>query len=291
MAMSISLEISESDFPAIVKLQNKLFPKVKWWTVDQAKAQFLDLARGKGKHVVKVIEDNGIKGIAGWVSEPKTHEFYGAPFIAASADAALLIIKELVEQAKRSKAYFIRIGSYQYESKKNEALLASGFKAAFDFIELEISPKNVQTKNISDFKFIEAGNVVPSKYRDLYNLSFKDVANAPPVNEAKAAELWTAPDIDRRLSGAWENDRGEYVAFILIHNDGYLDSIGVHPSYQKQGLGSLIYESIFNKASSLGVKILRVTVADNNEASLKLHRRYGFVEIERRQVWQLDLSN
>lgn len=287
--MNSSIEISEDELPAIVSLQNKLFPKAKWWTEDNAKAQLFDLARCQGRNVVKVLEKKAFKGIAGWISEPKTNEFYGAPFFAECANASLILITELVKQARGAKARFVRVGSFPFEKEKNEALAASGFKVAFEFIQLEISLKFSELKDLINLKYVDADHIVPSKYRDLYNDSFKGVSNAPPLDEAKAQELWESPELDRRLSGVWANDQGDYIAFIVIHTDGYLDSIGVHSAFQKQGLGSSIYESIFSKAYSLGMKCLRVMIADNNEASLKLHQRYGFKELERRQVWQFDL--
>lgn len=96
------------------------------WTLAQLEAQLAE------RDSVVAIVDGVIAGGAGWVATGRG--FFGAPVIAPTLDVATTLLDHLVELAR--DADWIRIGCADLETVKREALLARGFRAAFDFITL-----------------------------------------------------------------------------------------------------------------------------------------------------------
>lgn len=52
--------------------------------------------------------------------------------------------------------------------------------------------------------------------------------------------------------------------------------LAIHEKFQKMGLGILLQTIINEQACLLGIKILTITLAQNNVASLKVHEKAGF---------------
>lgn len=51
---------------------------------------------------------------------------------------------------------------------------------------------------------------------------------------------------------------------------------GVHPSYQKRGLGVIFLEAIANASREKGIKTLRLDVLDHNTPGLHLYEKAGY---------------
>jgi L-amino acid N-acyltransferase len=58
-------------------------------------------------------------------------------------------------------------------------------------------------------------------------------------------------------------------------------SVYLHPSARGRGLGRLLMERLIDEARSCGVHVLVGALSADNEASLRLHRGLGFVEVGR----------
>ena len=54
------------------------------------------------------------------------------------------------------------------------------------------------------------------------------------------------------------------------------NSLYLHPSYWKQGMGTLLLEALINEAYRLEHHTIIARIADGNEVSLSLHKKFGF---------------
>ena len=56
-------------------------------------------------------------------------------------------------------------------------------------------------------------------------------------------------------------------------------SVWIAPENQGRGLGKLLYEALIERAREIGLRVLLSKIEASNEASIQLHRRFGFVDI------------
>jgi phosphinothricin acetyltransferase len=56
-------------------------------------------------------------------------------------------------------------------------------------------------------------------------------------------------------------------------------SIGLHVSSRRQGMGTLLYRALFDCLADEPVHVVLAGIAMPNEASVALHRKFGFTEV------------
>lgn len=121
----------------------------------------------------------------------------------------------------------------------------------------------------------------PARGDDLDALVSIDQASPRPWSrEAFAAELNQSPPALFVLRSS-----GEAVAFVAarIHiPEMDIVNLAVRPDRRGRGLGSLLLSSLLGEVASTGVQTVFLEVRAGNEEALKLYRRAGFQETQRR---------
>jgi ribosomal protein S18 acetylase RimI-like enzyme len=59
-------------------------------------------------------------------------------------------------------------------------------------------------------------------------------------------------------------------------DEGYIHFVGVHPDFRKSGLGSLLYDQVFEAMKDLGCKVVRCVTSPINKGSIAFHLQMGF---------------
>lgn len=57
------------------------------------------------------------------------------------------------------------------------------------------------------------------------------------------------------------------------------DSVYIHPDYHGRGAGGLILASLVDRAGELGYHAIITQIVGSNEASVRLHEKFGFEEV------------
>jgi len=57
---------------------------------------------------------------------------------------------------------------------------------------------------------------------------------------------------------------------------GYVHFIGVNPEFRKEGLGKILYFTLFRRFYDLGVKEVECVTSTSNDLSISFHQRIGF---------------
>lgn len=67
----------------------------------------------------------------------------------------------------------------------------------------------------------------------------------------------------------------------------YVDRIVINPAFQRMGIGVFIYDHIFAQAKAIGAPCVtaEIDIAPPNPVSLAFHKRFGFVEIGTKSVY------
>lgn len=73
-----------------------------------------------------------------------------------------------------------------------------------------------------------------------------------------------------------------------IVDEAHITLLGVHPTYQKQGLGSALFLSLLQAAWQRGLERSTLEVRASNHAALSLYQKFGFKEAGRRRRYYAD---
>jgi ribosomal protein S18 acetylase RimI-like enzyme len=133
--------------------------------------------------------------------------------------------------------------------------------------------------------FLSAGSRGPQGIR-IRRMSDADLPEVEKTDAASFVPLWQNPlETIRRAFGqalyatVAENDRG-IVGYQLSTGGGqraHLARLAVHPSVQGQGAGRALLSDLFRYITYAGISRLSVNTQSDNQASLNLYQRMGFL--------------
>lgn len=68
-----------------------------------------------------------------------------------------------------------------------------------------------------------------------------------------------------------------------ILEEAHITILGIHPSYQRRGLGQLLLYALMRSAGNRGLERATLEVAASNTAALSLYHKFGFEQVGRRR--------
>ncbi len=77
--------------------------------------------------------------------------------------------------------------------------------------------------------------------------------------------------------------QAEPVGYAFAHLSGshtHVTRLAVHPAHQRQGIGALLLADLIEHARSQGAELITLNTQTYNENSLRLYRRFGFMETD-----------
>lgn len=78
----------------------------------------------------------------------------------------------------------------------------------------------------------------------------------------------------------------QVIGFLLYRNIGgdfEILQVALHPDYQKQGLGSILIETMIKHANIDHIENIYLEVHHNNDAAINLYQKYSFIKIYERK--------
>jgi [ribosomal protein S18]-alanine N-acetyltransferase len=76
--------------------------------------------------------------------------------------------------------------------------------------------------------------------------------------------------------------------FWAILDEAHITLLGVHPQYQRQGLGTLLLTALLDKARSIEMARATLEVRATNQGAIDLYERFGFQTVGRRKKYYQD---
>jgi [ribosomal protein S18]-alanine N-acetyltransferase len=93
--------------------------------------------------------------------------------------------------------------------------------------------------------------------------------------------------IDRTLEPETAGIIG-FGCFWAILDEAHITLLGVHPQYQRQGLGTLLLTALLDKARSIEMARATLEVRASNQGAIDLYERFGFQTVGRRKKYYQD---
>jgi [ribosomal protein S18]-alanine N-acetyltransferase len=93
--------------------------------------------------------------------------------------------------------------------------------------------------------------------------------------------------IDRNLEPDTSGIIG-FGCFWAILDEAHITLLGVHPQYQRQGLGTLLLSALLDKARSIEMARATLEVRASNQGAIDLYERFGFQTVGRRKKYYQD---
>ncbi|MCB8977440.1 MAG: GNAT family N-acetyltransferase [Ardenticatenaceae bacterium] len=166
----------------------------------------------------------------------------------------------------------IHTAVYTHDQQKITQLLAAGFYE--DDHEANVRTYALRPYDFAytlkpEFKlltFADYGNY-ESRVKLVHN-----AFNNPAYSEARLRSLHSSPSYQPELDLVIVNSQGESVAYCMgwvEENDptaGYIEPMGVHSDYRRNGLGTALAKECFKRLSQLGVE--RATIASHAEPDI-----------------------
>jgi [ribosomal protein S18]-alanine N-acetyltransferase len=76
--------------------------------------------------------------------------------------------------------------------------------------------------------------------------------------------------------------------FWAILDEAHITLLGIHPHYQRQGLGKLLLTGLLDKARSIDMARSTLEVRASNQGAIDLYEKYGFQTVGRRKKYYQD---
>jgi len=73
-----------------------------------------------------------------------------------------------------------------------------------------------------------------------------------------------------------------------ILEEAHITLLGIHPDYQRQGLGQLLLAALLQNARLRGLEWATLEVRASNQAALSLYQKFGFQDVGRRKRYYKD---
>jgi ribosomal protein S18 acetylase RimI-like enzyme len=200
-----------------------------------------------------------------------------------------------VEYWAREKSK-ISTSVYTYSQQKIEQLMAAGFYE--DGHEENVRTYTLRQCDFSydlkpDFKiltFSEYGN---------YESRVKLVHNAfdnPSYSEARLRSLQGSPNYQAELDLVIVNPQGESVAYCMgwieenNPKSGYIEPMGVHTDYRRNGLGTALAKECFKRLANMGVESVSIASHAEPDVSNFLYESLNPASVKRAYKYSLNLD-
>ena len=129
-------------------------------------------------------------------------------------------------------------------------------------------------------------------FRAVLLATYEDTRDCPELNGSRTPDELFASFVDPVPGGAWylASHEGAPVGVVMLATGAKPDAVeltyvGVAPSVRRRGFGRELVAFALAAAARTRAAALTVAVDARNEPALRLYRRYGFIETDRREVW------
>lgn len=173
---------------------------------------------------------------------------------------------------------------------KDGLKVASGFPENLGFVKIYSLISMVYEGVPADEKSLEQIELRPlcteniEDYINVSNESFQNTPNAATINREDADRMLNNKSL---RCGLIYNDgvlKGSY-ELKICGGDGWIESIGILPAWQRHGLGKSFVEKLIYRLQTENIKNVRLNVIDTNLRAYRLYQKMNFKTARILSAW------
>jgi [ribosomal protein S18]-alanine N-acetyltransferase len=134
-------------------------------------------------------------------------------------------------------------------------------------------------------------------------ISVEEIAAILEIDRLCFGGLWSIDSYRRELTNENSHFIGISVAtslapatqgligfgcFWAILDEAHITLLGIHPDYQRQGLGKLLLTALLDQARKIDMARSTLEVRASNQVAINLYEKYGFQTVGRRKKYYQD---
>lgn len=167
------------------------------------------------------------------------------------------------------------VNSLAYDSEMENLLIASDFEQISQVISLVWDVTSARWPEVSqEYELRKMGSEDISKCYQIDRKAFK------PIWRNTVTQFQTA--YQEAFYASVISVEGEVCGYQISTTNpqgGHLARLAVNPSFQKRGLGSKLLSDLLDRFFEAGILDVSVNTQADNQLSLDLYRKFGFVEL------------
>lgn len=278
------------DAAAIADLSQRYFAPDPAWTLRMAETQLTTDALGGGRQVWVASRGARVVGVAGYVVAPPW--LYLWPVAAEDQASAAAVLDAALASGRGPGLTTARVSTRTVEPHKRAAVQTLGFAPSIEFLALARPVAPALSAPVVTATPRRGAAIDRAATHALHDAAFVGVSNSGPTSPDDFAELLDGEDAWPTATAAWHDGDGRCVGFVIGKRagaDGVIEAIGVDAAWRGRGLAQAMLADVIAVAAHDGCAAVVAVIASDNAPSLALHRRAGFVERARKQLWDLAL--
>lgn len=249
------------------------------------------IAFDDGRSHFSLWEDDELVGTLGVVSKDAAVRgevfLIGLNLEKSNGDKLDLLLSKVFEYCSHIDSASYKLGIMPDMNHLIPYVLKNGFKEAYRLLEMKYHRKASQLiPNIDNgFETLSSSNV--KQLQEVHNKSFLSSPNGAIMEDEELQELLAECSSSPELAGVYlEGNRPAGMYILKIKNNvGWIDGIGVAPSFQGKGIGKKLLQKSVRVLTEAGVNEIRLSVFDINRNAVGLYLNNGFNIEREHSVW------
>jgi len=198
------------------------------------------------------------------------------------------LIERAFEYCNICSATVVKIGIRESETHLITYINKLEFVHIYDAVIMKYRKnKNMDLKVNSDIELIPLSILNSHEYMNIQNEAFKNSPNGGTIDEAEVKDYIVQYANNEDLIGicsAQKKPCGIY-ELSIDENVGWIDTIGIAPSYQSKGLGKTLISKCIEKLYGKGLDEIKLLVITSNDIAMTMYKNIGFEEEEVFSYW------
>lgn len=203
-------------------------------------------------------------------------------------ETLFFLMERIVEYCNICNARSMKVGIRESESHLIPFIEAIEFTHVYDAKIMTYGGRKCKIKE--NYKCVELQplSILNSReYMNIQNEAFKSSPNGATIDEIEVKDYIIQYANNEDLIGLclFEKKACGIYELSIYGNIGWINTLGIHPSYQKKGIGSALIGKCIEKLHEKKLQEIKLLVITSNEIAVAMYKQIGFEEEKVFSYW------
>jgi len=190
-----------------------------------------------------------------------------------------LLLKEVSNYCNSCGARVLKVGIRENKKQLISYLKKIEFTHIYDAVVMSYKKdKNMVLKVNNDMELIPLKILNSHEYMNIHNGAFESSPNGSTIDEIEVKDYIVQYANNENLIGiciVQKRPCGIY-ELSIDENIGWIDILGITPSYQNEGLGKKLLAKCIERLYEKSLDEIRLLVITSNDVAVTMYKNYGF---------------